>query len=185
MCDFSRTLTPCVEDDAVRGGFATGEDLMASHDGELVPGRSGGEVESLTVVVLMRVLLLAHGLAKDPEMFAAEFEPHIAPLTTLTLHPIGVSRHPIPMDATLFIRPSGYSYAPLSSAARKSSPVNGSSEPAKKRRRSDKKDRDMPPPTTSAHNVDGHMMQGDVDLVGADVMIRSRIHAAQALGCGS
>ncbi|KAG9961139.1 SNF2 family DNA-dependent ATPase domain-containing protein, partial [Aureobasidium melanogenum] len=121
-------------------------------------------------------------LAVRPEKFATEFEPHLAPLVTLTFHPIGVSRHPIPMDATLFIRPSGYSYAPLSSATRKSSPVNGSSEPARKRRRSDKKDKDMPPPTSSsAHNVDGHMMQGDVDLVGADIMIRSRVHAAQAL----
>ncbi|CAD0090267.1 unnamed protein product [Aureobasidium vineae] len=121
-------------------------------------------------------------LAVRPEKFAAEFEPHVAPLVTLTFHPIGVSRHPIPMDATLFIRPSGYSYTPLSSATRKSSPVSGSSEPARKRRRSDKKDKDMPPPTSSsAHNVDGHMMQGDVDLVGADIMIRSRTHAAQAL----
>ncbi|KAH0300170.1 SNF2 family DNA-dependent ATPase domain-containing protein, partial [Aureobasidium melanogenum] len=55
-------------------------------------------------------------LAASPERFATEFEPHLAPLVTLTFHPIGVSRHPIPMDATLFIRPSGYSYAPLSSA---------------------------------------------------------------------
>ncbi|KAG9624225.1 SNF2 family DNA-dependent ATPase domain-containing protein, partial [Aureobasidium melanogenum] len=55
-------------------------------------------------------------LAVRPEKFATEFEPHLAPLVTLTFHPIGVSRHPIPMDATLFIRPSGYSYAPLSSA---------------------------------------------------------------------
>ncbi|KAI5202704.1 hypothetical protein AUEXF2481DRAFT_4463 [Aureobasidium subglaciale EXF-2481] len=121
-------------------------------------------------------------LSKNPDKFAIEFEPHVAPLVTLTFHPIGVSRHPIPMDATLFIRPSGFSYAPLSSATRKSSPVNGSSEPARKRRRSDKKEKDMPPPTSSsAHNVDGHMMQGDVDLVGADIMIRSRTHAAQAL----
>lgn len=121
-------------------------------------------------------------LAKDPNKFANEFEPHVSPLVALTLHPIGVPRHPIPMDATLFIRPSGFSYAPLSSATRKSSPVNGTSEPARKRRRSDKKEKDMPPPTSSsAHNVDGHMMQGDVDLVGADIMIRSRTHAAQAL----
>ncbi|KAI5243226.1 SNF2 family DNA-dependent ATPase domain-containing protein [Aureobasidium subglaciale] len=125
---------------------------------------------------------LVNILSKNPDKFAIEFEPHVAPLVTLTFHPIGVSRHPIPMDATLFIRPSGFSYAPLSSAIRKSSPVNGSSEPARKRRRSDKKEKDMPPPTSSsAHNVDGHIMQGDVDLVGADIMIRSRTHAAQAL----
>lgn len=119
----------------------------------------------------------------DPHFFAAEFEPHVGPLLTLTLHPIGVSRNPIPMDATLFIRPSGFSYAPLANGARKASPVNGSSEPAsKKRRKSDKKDKEMAPPAAASHNVDGHMMQGDVDLVGADIMIRSKTHAAQALG---
>lgn len=142
--------------------------------------------ESVLKLSLQVWYALVDVLAKDPKIFAIEFEPHIAPLVTLTLHPIGVSRHPIPMDATLFIRPSGYSYAPLSNAAtssiRRSSPVNGSSEPARKRRRSDKKDKDMPPPSSSsAHNVDGHMMQGDVDLVGTDVMIRSRTHAARAL----
>ena len=122
-------------------------------------------------------------LAKqNGNIFAEEFDIHVAPLVALTLHPIGVSRHPIPMDATLFIRPSGFSYAPLSTGIRRSSPVNGSSEPAKKRRRSDKREKDMPPPTTSSHNIDGHMMQGDVDLVGMDVMIRSRMYAAQALG---
>lgn len=120
--------------------------------------------------------------SQGPQTFAAEFEAHIVPLITLTLHPIGVSRHPIPMDATLFIRPSGFTYAPLASSIRRASPTNGSSEPAKKRRRSEKRDQTGPPPVTSSHNVDGHMMQGDVDLVGADIMIRSRTYAAQALG---
>ncbi len=47
---------------------------------------------------------------------------------TLTFHPIGVSRHPGPMDATLFIRPSRLQLCSAkSSATRKSSPVNGSS----------------------------------------------------------
>lgn len=119
---------------------------------------------------------------QDSNLLASEFDSHLAPLVALTLHPIGVSRHPIPMDATLFIRPSGFSYAPLSGGTRRSSPVNGSSEPPKKRRKSEKKESSMPPPAPSSHNIDGHIMQGDVDLVGADVMIRSRTHAAQALG---
>jgi len=126
-------------------------------------------------------------LAKDgPQHFAQSFEPHVAPLVTLTLHPIGVSRYPIPMDSTLFMRPSGQNYAPLSTAngSRKASPIgngNGSGEPAaKKRRRSDRKEAAIPS-AVSSHNIDAHIMQGDVDLVGADSMIKTRTYAAQAL----
>jgi TATA-binding protein-associated factor len=127
---------------------------------------------------------LAESLAlRHPHAFKQEFEAHADPLITLTLHPIGISRHPIPMDATLFIKPSGVAYAPLSNANRLS-PVNGS-EPAKKRRRSDKKESSAPVPLvpgTTTHNIDAAIMQGDVDLVGTDVMIRTRIFATRALG---
>ncbi|KAF2212433.1 hypothetical protein CERZMDRAFT_97704 [Cercospora zeae-maydis SCOH1-5] len=125
---------------------------------------------------------LADALAlKSPTAFQQEFEPHAVPLLALTTHPIGISRHPIPMDATLFIKPSGQTYAPLASA-RRPSPVNGS-EPAKKRRKSDKKESSLPPaPATTTHNIDAAIMQGDIDLVGTDVMIRSRIFATRALG---
>ncbi len=34
----------------------------------------------------------------------------------------------------------------------------------------------------NSHDVDGHMMQGDVDLVGMDVLVRSRVSAAKAMG---
>ena len=127
---------------------------------------------------LLKVLSLP-----NPQTFATQFEAHIAPLVTLTLHPLGVSRHPIPMDTTLFIRPSGHSYPPVATnGVRKSPPAsNGAAEPTRKRRRSDKKEREPSAPVSS-HNIDGHMMQGDVDLVGVDVMIRSRIYSAQALG---
>lgn len=115
------------------------------------------------------------------EAFQHEFEPHAAALITLTVHPIGISRHPIPMDATLFHKPSGQSYAPLTSAHR-ASPVNSTSEPAKKRRKADK--RETPTISTSAvaHNIDAAIMTGDVDLVGADLMIKTRIFATRALG---
>ncbi|KAI5371105.1 Putative TATA-binding protein-associated factor Mot1 [Septoria linicola] len=118
--------------------------------------------------------------ARTSLAFQQEFEPHAVPLLQLTTHPIGISRHSIPMDATLFIKPSGQTYAPLASAHR-SSPVNGS-EPAKKRRRSDKKESSLPPVTSTSHNIDAAIMQGDIDLVGVDVMIRSRIFATRAMG---
>jgi TATA-binding protein-associated factor len=124
---------------------------------------------------------LADGLAaQGPHAFRAEFEPHATALLALTLHPIGISRHPIPMDTTLFIKPSGTSYAPLASAHR-ASPSNGA-EPSRKRRRSEKVVAPVVPTSQTSHNIDAAIMQGDVDLVGTDVMIRSRIAATRALG---
>ena len=112
------------------------------------------------------------------DRFPSEFAPHAADLFSLALHPIGVSRYPIPMDSALFMRPSGQMYAPGSSGTRKASPHHTGEPAPKRRRRSDKKEE----PNPSSHNVDGHMIQGDVDLVGADTLIRSRIYAARALG---
>lgn len=122
-------------------------------------------------------------LAKDPTDLAEKFSAHVDPLMQLTLSPIGVSRHPIPMNATLFQKPSGSTYSmpsgfiiPLS---RQISPP--SEPPAKKQRRKSTKNFE-PVPTSSTHDVDGHMMQGDIDLVGMDTLIRSRIYAARAMG---
>ncbi len=118
-------------------------------------------------------------LASGPVSFAAEFESHVDAAVSLTIFPIGVSRHPLPMDPWLFMRPSGQRYSLPSQPTKKSSP---GPEPGKRRRKSEKRDRDMPPPSSNSHNIDAAVMQGDVDLVGADVLMRCRIHAAQALG---
>ncbi|KAK4554894.1 TATA-binding protein-associated factor mot1 [Recurvomyces mirabilis] len=118
--------------------------------------------------------------ARSPTAFMQEFDPHASSLIGLTIHPIGVSRNPIPMDATLFIKPSGQAYAPLASAHRPSE-TNGS-EPAKKRRKAEKKDTTPVMPTPTSHNIDAAIMQGDVDLVGTEVMIKTRIAATRALG---
>ena len=124
---------------------------------------------------------LADALAwQSPQAFQQEFEPHASPLVTLTVHPIGISRHPIPMDSTLFIKPSGQCYAPLANA-RHASPANGA-EPAKKRRKSEKKETATVATGPITHNIDAAIMQGDLDLVGAEVMIRSRIFTTRALG---
>jgi TATA-binding protein-associated factor len=117
---------------------------------------------------------------QDPQLLANEFFPHVDPLMQLTLHPIGVSRHPIPMNPSLFMKPSGSCYTMPNSFPRQLSPAV-SSEPAAKRRRKSARMVE-PAPSTSSHDVDGHMMQGDVDLVGMDVLIRSRISAAKAMG---
>ncbi|KAK4239615.1 hypothetical protein C8A03DRAFT_32294 [Achaetomium macrosporum] len=121
-------------------------------------------------------------LSKNPAVLADEFEAHVESLMQLALHPVGVPRHPIPMNASLFQKPSGGTYSLQgvgSTTSRRSSPPEG--ERATKRRRKSTKVDDVPAPSRS-HDVDGHMIQGDVDLVGMDVLIRSRVAAARAMG---
>ncbi|KAF7545626.1 hypothetical protein G7Z17_g9034 [Cylindrodendrum hubeiense] len=126
---------------------------------------------------------LVGSLAKNPAVLADEFAAHIDPMMQLTLHPIGVSRNPIPMNATLFQKPSGGTYTMpgvIQQVPRKLSSPDGSDRAPKRRRKSTKVD-DVPT-SSLTHDVDGHMMQGDVDLVGMDVLIRSRVSAAKAMG---
>lgn len=107
----------------------------------------------------------------------------------LTLTPIGVPRHPIPMDSSLLIRPSGQYFAPNSNshtvASARSTPPESRGEPAPKKRKKSRPGKDeaaVASVVPHSHNVDGPMISGDIDLIGADVMIRSRVSAAQALG---
>lgn len=109
----------------------------------------------------------------------SELLDHIQPLIALCMGPFGVPRYPIPMNASLFIKPSGLAYPMSAAAPAKSSSTTHASESAKGRRRKSEKKEALPPPT---HNVDGHMLQGDIDLVGADTMLRSKIYAATAVG---
>ena len=110
--------------------------------------------------------------------YRADLEPHVHPIISATMHPIGVARSPIPMDLSLFIRPSGSPLGATQHPSTKNHTINSGEPPTKKRRKSDKKEEAHVP----SYDVDGHMLHGDIDLVGADVMLRSRIFAAQALG---
>lgn len=126
---------------------------------------------------------LVRALGKDTAALADEFAAHVEAMMELTLHPIGISRHPIPMNASLFQKPSGGTYAISANSVavgpRHSSP---DSQPrATKRRRKSTKIEDVPV-VSHTHDVDGHMIQGDVDLVGVEVLIRSRISASRAMG---
>ena len=129
---------------------------------------------SLHVWKKLVALMSAKGLAN----YQSELTQNIQPLVEISLHPIGLPRSPIPHNPTFFIRPSGNPYATVVVPALKQATSNGGEPPAKRRKKSEKKDE----PPASAHNVDGHMLQGDVDLVGMETLIRSRICAAQALG---
>lgn len=114
---------------------------------------------------------------------ATELSSSVEPLVNLTLGPFGVPRYPIPMNASLFIKPSGVAFSiaapPPAKPSSPSTSTPGAPEgkPGRKRKLVEK---EVPPP--SAHNVDGHMLSGDIDLVGADTMLRSKIYAAKALG---
>ena len=122
------------------------------------------------------ILSLADRRAGFADFFLYQFKECLA----LALHPVGVSRHPIPINRGLIMKPSGATLGPLpvESTPKASSP--GAGEPPPKKRRKLPKKEEEPPP--NSHNVDGHMLQGDVDLVGMGTLIRSRIYAAQALG---
>jgi TATA-binding protein-associated factor len=125
---------------------------------------------------------LVTSLSQRPDVLADEFAPHVEAMLQLTLHPIGISRHPIPMDPTLFQRPSGgtYSLPAFVAPPRRTSTPDGQERPAKRRRKSTKVE-DVPT-TSHTHDVDGHMIQGDVDLVTMEVLIRSRVSAARVMG---
>lgn len=113
-------------------------------------------------------------------------EPVLDAIVPLTLTPIGISRHPISMDMSLLIRPSGQVMGPPPNqiTSRRSTPPGGG-EPAQKKRKKSrygKEDMMTPTPAVMSHNVDGHMISGELELIGADIMIRSRTSAAHALG---
>ena len=117
-------------------------------------------------------------LLGEENRFASEFEVYANQLLELALHPVGVARNPIPLEYSLIMKPSGQLLAEPAIVHRKQSSPSAAEPPTKRRRRSEKKEE----PVLKTHNVDGHMLQGDVDLVGLDTLIRSRITTAKAYG---
>ena len=126
---------------------------------------------SLSLEVFKSLLMI---LAKARTL-VEEIAQHADDMLALALHPIGTSRNPLPIDLYRFMKPSGQLYGPPNPDVQKS---NGE-PPVKRRKQSNKKDDEH---SISSHNVDGHMISGDVDLVGIETLIRSRIYAAKALG---
>ena len=114
----------------------------------------------------------------DPKYLISELGLVLDDLLRMALQPIGTSRNSIPMDLSLFMRPNGQMFASPTTPQGRQTEQQSSEPPAKRRKRSEKKEE----PPQFAHNVDGHMIQGDVDLVGMDILIRSRTTAAIAIG---
>ncbi|EGE80113.2 TATA-binding protein-associated factor mot1 [Blastomyces dermatitidis] len=159
-----------------QNAWADGKAMRLIFQNLLVERNEGVLKLSLQVWVELLQALEDRGLFRTDD----ELLPSLQPLITLTMSPFGVPRYPIPMDASLFIRPSGLPYTSAGVPPRKPSPTTIAPEPSVKgrRRKAEKKD------TTAVftHNVDGHMLQGDIDLVGVETVIRSKIYAATALG---
>ena len=109
--------------------------------------------------------LLLVKLRRDNSQQASGRQNAIIPLLLEgLLQPIGQPRRPLPMNTALFIKPSGQ---PMSVQQTKSKrPLTG---------------RDGGSDVFS-YNTDGHLLTGDVQLVGLDVLLRTKIYGAQALG---
>ncbi|EWC44054.1 hypothetical protein DRE_01406 [Drechslerella stenobrocha 248] len=122
---------------------------------------------------------------EDPYAFSSQFRPHVDPLISLLMTPIGISRNPYPMDMSLFIKPSGQTFLQtMRPAPRPDPPVSDEKQgPGRGRgRKKSSKFEDLPPAQIGSHNLDGHIMQGDVDLVGYDIIMKTKISSAKALG---
>ena len=120
---------------------------------------------------------LLEALIEDNDSEATyDFLEHMHDFLILALHPIGTSRNPLPIELCYFMKPSGQLFGPPNPEMIKAASQQATEPAAKRRKRSEKKE-EAP---SSAHNVDGHMISGDVDLVGVDVLIRSRVYAAKA-----
>lgn len=118
--------------------------------------------------------LLAVMQRDGTEGFGEDLEVTVSLLIKATAQPIGQPRHPIPMDPQLFIKPSGTQFSAHIFMQKTKLSIESS---GKKRRHDEKDDANVIP-----FNTDGHMFAGEVELVGFEVMLRTKIYAARALG---
>lgn len=114
--------------------------------------RNAGNLE-----LSMSVFLIVLDVVDDIE--------HAEDMLALALHPIGTPQNPFPVPLWRLVRPSGQLYGP----------PEGPGEPPPKRRK-------RVEVSSTTHDVDGPMIAGDVDLVGFETLIRSRIYTAVAFG---
>ncbi|KAG7916333.1 hypothetical protein KL905_004736 [Ogataea polymorpha] len=120
------------------------------------------------------------------------FAEHITPLMTLLMTPIGVARFNYSMNPNCILRPSGqtlsFSDIPLTGFN-----IEEMKPKQKKRKMSDDqqqalgklKQNDAGIPQTeydNAVNIDAPMINGDLTLVGIDIVVKTRLAASAALG---
>ena len=127
---------------------------------------------SLDVWQALVTFMTQHGFSH----YVDSLDPHIVPMLKAAVQPIGQGRCPISMDVSLLINPSGASMTAFTTKQHLQN--HDQDQPLKKRRKVEKSES----PHQLSHNTDGHMIQGEVELVGIEVMVRTRIACAQALG---
>ncbi|ODQ66801.1 hypothetical protein NADFUDRAFT_41424 [Nadsonia fulvescens var. elongata DSM 6958] len=127
------------------------------------------------------------------------FYEHVKPLFTLMMTPIGVARHSFKLPSALFIRPSGASYGNINdkdenhnnteemgpkSTTPTGTPVSSTPITATRRKRKSTVaiQEESTIPYNIQVNIDSPMFLGDVTLVGYNVFMRTKIHAAMAMG---
>lgn len=161
----------------------------------LCEDNTGGWITYLTVRLLFQNLLLERNEAvlnlsfdvwtalvttirrRNLSVFTADFGAHLSLMVRAAVQAIGQSRCPIHMDLSLLIKPSGAAMGTSGTAPVKSQQTVGDG-PAKKRRKLDKEGHS----STTTYNTDGHMLQGEIDLVGLETVLRTKIYSARALG---
>ncbi|EPX74092.1 TATA-binding protein associated factor Mot1 [Schizosaccharomyces octosporus yFS286] len=118
--------------------------------------------------------LFYHGTDKFTEMM----KPHIEAMLKVTMTPIGSTRHPYPIDTSLLIKPSGQPYAIRSTSQDRNSKFMFDLPSRRKQRRHAESDSG----SSFSYSVDEPMLNGDVEFVGEERMLRCRLGAASILG---
>ena len=110
-----------------------------------------------------------------PSNYGFSLEQHVEQLLRAVTQPIGQIRAPLALDTTLLIKPSGL---PMMATGK---PVkNGDTDGhSRKRRKLEKEDQSA---HSDSHNTDGHIIRGEVELIGMATLLRTRIYCAKALG---
>ncbi|CCG83717.1 protein of unknown function [Taphrina deformans PYCC 5710] len=104
------------------------------------------------------------------------FKDHLRRCISLVMTSIGQGRVAIPLDTKSFIRPSGLPFA--ASKQEKFPDLNGSSSTKATRKKKEEDKTEM----KLDHNTDAPMLRGELELTGLDIVLRTRVAAATALG---
>ncbi|CAA21270.2 TATA-binding protein-associated transcription initiation factor Mot1 [Schizosaccharomyces pombe] len=110
-----------------------------------------------------------------PESFSKLLYSHIEPMLKVSITPIGSFRRPYPLDTTLIVKPSGQPYAPSTSRERNNNISELSNSRTKHRAKDD-------PKGSFCFSVDEPMLNGDVEFVGEERMLKARLRASSLLG---
>ncbi|KAG4302539.1 hypothetical protein PCANB_001114 [Pneumocystis canis] len=108
----------------------------------------------------------------DSFRFYIEYSSHLLPTAELLMTPIGVPRCPYAMEIP-FLDPSGDTNLFINSSQENITDFDINPRKKQKSRKHE---------SHAFHNIDKPMIQGDIDLLGTEVIIQARVISAKALG---